>query len=133
MIVGAGNLYETINNKAKHANFDVEILPPREDISKLFRWMLTFFYFVLCGRALGMLSWNSMAHGVTPVVVDCPWGTQRYSWEKYGYIAQQTPESVAEKIKIAKMSPIPKSLLKSRSNDYSADTISLDYIRLIKD
>ena len=37
MIVGAGNLYETINNKAKHANFDVEILPPREDISKLFQ------------------------------------------------------------------------------------------------
>ena len=53
--------------------------------------------------------------------------------KKNGYIAQQTPESVAEKIKIAKMSPIPKSLLKSRSNDYSADTISLDYIRLIKD
>ena len=74
-----------------------------------------------------------MAHGVTPVVVDCPGGPKDIVGKKYGYIAQQTPESVAEKIKIAKMSPIPKSLLKSRSNDYSADTISLDYIRLIKD
>ena len=74
-----------------------------------------------------------MAHGVTPVVVNCPGGPKDIVGRKYGYIAQQTPESVAEKIEAAKTNPISKYLLKTRSQVYSAETISLDYIRCIKD
>ena len=37
---------------------------------------------------------ESMAHGVTPVVVDCPGGPKDIVGKKYGYIAQQTPKAL---------------------------------------
>ena len=71
---------------------------------------------------------ESMAHGVTPVVVDCPGGPKDIVGKNMDILLNKLRKALLKKLKLQDES-IPKSLLKSRSNDYSADTISLDYIR----
>ena len=129
-IYGTGPLKNEIEYYAKKKNISISIKSPENDLSKIFMGA-DLFLLTSSWEGFGNVVVESMAFGITPVVVDCPGGAKDIVGKKFGYVVKQDALSISRVILEAYKNKIGKNILRERAIQYDQDRISAKILRLL--
>lgn len=130
-IYGEGELEEHLLNMSKNLKVKVNILPPQNDLSQVFK-NARIFLLTSKWEGFGNVVVEAMGHGITPVVVNCAGGPKEIVGSDFGFVSERVPEILADKIFAALNEPIDKSLLLSRSQEYEVFKIARAYLKALQ-
>ena len=111
-------------------NIHISIKSPENDLSKIFMGA-DLFLLTSSWEGFGNVVVESMAFGITPVVVDCPGGAKDIVGKKFGYVVKQDALSISRVILEAYKNKIKKNILRERAVQYDQNRISAKILRLL--